>query len=493
MARALVAIVLVAVGGCASVQHPLLQSPAAGGSSWRELTSEHFVLRTDYPDWAARQALQSFDVSARALIALAVPPGGKPPRDRIEVVAFEHVEDLNELADDKRFAGGFTFSNDGTRPQLTLGGAGSFVDVFDRSAVIMRHEIGHWLLHASIPLAPLWLSEGYASYWQSLRLEDGQAIVGSLPGTDLLVDWASAAEVMSADRDVFYGPRARRYYSAAWGIVYILYAKHGDGFARYLKALAGGVHPDAAWRDAFGTLGARELDAEMHEWFSIDRPWAHVVPMALPIRDAQSERQIAPADVHLLWSQLRPRDGDKHQAAISGDLATAKRLAPDSAQVDAEMARLDLDAKRYADALARVDAALARHPDDEELLLARGMALVAEPRAQRQRPRDLAPILALCDRLGGEHATAASLRFAALVLGSFGDRARAVALAERAVAKAPACASCFEMLALAKEANGDLAGAVTAAETAVRMLPDGYEDRAMMERLTRLKQPSKTR
>jgi len=40
--RALLVLTL-AVGGCASVQRQILQSPAAGGASWRQLETEHFV------------------------------------------------------------------------------------------------------------------------------------------------------------------------------------------------------------------------------------------------------------------------------------------------------------------------------------------------------------------------------------------------------------------------------------------------------------------
>src|SRR5258708_1892324 len=59
MSRAvLVAAVAVALGGCA---HAPLQSPAAGGQPWLELTSEHLVMRTDYPESSAREALATFD------------------------------------------------------------------------------------------------------------------------------------------------------------------------------------------------------------------------------------------------------------------------------------------------------------------------------------------------------------------------------------------------------------------------------------------------
>ncbi len=478
---------LFAVASCASVQHQILQSPAAGGSEWRELTSEHFVLRTDYPDWAAREALRSFDRSARALIALALPAGAHPPRDRIEVIAFEHIEDYQALIDNKLRAAAFHTNSDGTRPLVIIAGDGSFVDLFDRMRARMQHELAHWLSHSAFPVVPLWLEEGGARYWESLRLEDGQAIVGVPPGLNLLADWLPAAEVLAADRKHFYGEGGVRYYSTAWGIVYLLYTRHADEFARYRAALASGTRGEAAWKSAFGSFGARELDAEMHEWFSVDRPWAHTVPMSLPLRDALSSRTIAPADVHLMWAELRPWDGAKHLDAVADDLATAERLAPDSASVQARLAELEIARKQPTQALTRLERALENHPDNEELTRMRAELLVEEQLARPSQSRDFGAVAELTERLARDDASAPSLRFAARVVSLFGDKKRSVALAERSTALAPDCVSCFEMLSLTREGAGDRTGAIAAAETALRLVPEGVSDARVAERVARLK------
>ena len=467
------------------MQRQLLQSPAAGGAPWHELTSEHFVVRTDYPDWAAREALNGFDRSARALIALALPPGTPPPRDRLDVVAFAHSEDYLALLDNGS-AGECRFTSDGSRPLLIIASGDNFLRVVEQTMRIMQHELTHWLMHRAVPAAPVWLDEGNAQYWQTLRLEDGQAIVVSLPPLLLLADWLPAADVLAADRDTFYGPKTDAYYSTAWGIVYLLRTKHADAFAHYLAALAAGARGEAAWRGAFGSFGARELDAEMHEWFSADRPWAHTVPMVLAIRDPQSVTAIAPAQVHLLWADLRPRD-TKHLDAVAADLKTAEQLAPDSAAVAAAQAELDLDRERYTAALARVDIALTDHPDDEQLLRLRGEALVEQQLRRPEAGRDFGAVIALAERLGRDQASVQSLRFAARVLARFGDHARGLALAERAAARAPDCAGCFDTLSVARELTHDLPGAIAALEQALRLLPDGVTEKRMTGRLAQLR------
>ncbi|MGZ3428787.1 MAG: tetratricopeptide repeat protein, partial [Polyangia bacterium] len=308
---------------------------------------------------------------------------------------------------------------------------------------------------------------------------------------DLLADWLPAADVLAADGKQFYGEGGVRYYSTAWGIVYLLYTRHAEAFARYRAALAGGARGEAAWRGAFGAFGPRELDAEMHEWFSVDRPWAHAVPMALPLRDARSVRTLAPVDVHLLWAALRPWDNAKHLDAVAAELATAERLAPSSPSVQARLAELEVARDLPDRARTRLERALADHPDDERLLLLRAQLLVQEQLERPAQSRDFGAVAELTARLVRDDASAPSLRFAANVLVMFGDKRRSVALAERSTTLAPDCATCFEVLSVTREAAGDLTGAVAAAETAQRLIPEGLDDSQIAARVARLKSLTK--
>ncbi len=480
---------VVAVTGCASVERQILQSPAAGGAPWSQLTSEHFIVRTDYPEWAAKSALETFDISVRALIALALPAGTKPPRDRLDVVMFEHGDDFRALIGQEHLAGLFHYSTDGSRPMLVVSTDNGFVATFNRTRQYAQHEITHWLFRNAVPGMPLWLNEGIAKYWESLRLEDGQAIIGSLPQLDLLADWPRAADVMTAEPKSFYQEGGHRFYSAAWGMVYMLYTKHADAFARYLGALAGGARGEAAWRGAFGSFDARALDAEMRDWFAADRPGAHAVPLAIPARDFGAAKPIAPADVLVLWARLRPwQSDDKMLARTADELASAERLAPGSPSVQAYLALIELRRGQKSEAMARLDRALGEHPADAQLLRIKGELLLGDEMARPAAARDFAPLASLTAPLAEPNASAVSLRFAARVAAVSGDAARAIALAERAAAREPDCAACFDTLSLARQESGDVEGAVRAAETALRLLPDGATDRELSNRLAELKQ-----
>ena len=428
---------------------------------------------------------------ARALLTLALPRGAKPPANRLDIVLFSHLDDLQTIVGNKNLAAVYHFTTDGSPPSLMVATEHGFVDTFDRTRMSMQHELTHWIFRNAVPGMPLWLNEGLAKYWESLRLEDGQAIIGSLPPLMLLADWPSTAELFAGDYHAFQGEGGGRYYSAAWGTVYLLYTKHPAEFARYLELLTSGARGEAAWRGAFGGFGARELDAE-RDWFAADRPWAHTVPLAAPLRDIAPGRPMAPADVHVLWARLRPWS-DASLPSVAANLTTAERLAPDSPSVQAWQARLELRQGRAPEAMSRIDRALVAHPDDAMLLRLRGEILVERELSQPIGQRNFAAAAELAARLAALDSSAVALRLCARIAALAGDGARSVALAERAAARAPDCTACFDTLAVARLAAGNLDGAVQAEATAIRLLPDGQVDSAMVRRLEEMKAEAKRR
>jgi tetratricopeptide (TPR) repeat protein len=474
--------------GCAAVERQLLQSPTAGGAPWIELDSEHFSVRTDYPEWTARAALDIFDTSTRALISLALPAGSHPPPNRLSVALFAHGDDLRELLGDEHVAGMFRAPGDGSHPILLVSTDGSFVTEYGQTRTTIQHELSHWLFNNAVPGMPVWLDEGLARYWESLRLEDGQALIGSLPQLDLLVDWPNAADVMNTDYRTFHARGGYRYYSAAWGMVYILYTKHGDAFAHYLAALASGARGEAAWRSAFGTFDGHALDAEMRDWFSADRPWAHAAPMPLRARDFGPAKPVSPAEVLLLWAQLRPTRDPKMLARSIDELTTAERLEPDSTVVQGMLVIFEFKRGKRDEAVARLDRALSKHGDDVFLLRLKSEVMLQAELARPPGDRDFTNLEAMTAKLADARASAVSLQFAARVAAFAGDSPRAIQLAERATKREPDCEPCFDTLSLARAQEGDVEGAVRAAETALRLLPDGVSDRKLADRLSELNQ-----
>jgi predicted Zn-dependent protease len=143
--------------------------------------------------------------------------------------------------------------------------------------------------------------------------------------------------------------------------------------------------------------------------------------------------------------------------------------------------------------MARIDRALLAHPDEPMLLRLRGETLVERELARPVAERNFSAAAALAARLSALDSSSVALRFCARVAGLAGDAAHSVALAERATARTPDCVACFDTLAVARLAAGNLDGAMQAEATAVRLLPDGMIDRAMLRRLEEMKAEAKRR
>jgi len=75
--------------GCATVP----ACPAKGGPAWRELTSEHFVLRTDLQQEAAQMVLRHLE-DARAAMLAVVWPRAPELRGRIDAFALASAAEV---------------------------------------------------------------------------------------------------------------------------------------------------------------------------------------------------------------------------------------------------------------------------------------------------------------------------------------------------------------------------------------------------------------
>ena len=85
---------LVMLSGCA---HVTPECARHGGTPWREITSQHFVVQTNLSADDARAAAIQLE-QARASILGALPSGGSTPS--LEVVVFTSAAQLSELSDE---------------------------------------------------------------------------------------------------------------------------------------------------------------------------------------------------------------------------------------------------------------------------------------------------------------------------------------------------------------------------------------------------------
>src|SRR2546422_887822 len=134
-------------------------SPGTSAHSWRELTSDHFLMRTDLSSKAARTLIAQMEFS-RAGLVQAVLDGRDERRTRLEVVAFATQREYEPFAG-KHGALAFLDHRSG-KECIVLGPLKDYLQAFEVS-----HELTHHLLYLRIPLQPSWFREGRAQFFSS--------------------------------------------------------------------------------------------------------------------------------------------------------------------------------------------------------------------------------------------------------------------------------------------------------------------------------------
>lgn len=365
--------------------------PARGGPAWHELSSEHFVLRTDLPrDRAA--ALVGRLERVRAAVAAALFDEAPAVPGRVEVIAFRSAREYQAFAPEGatayylRYAGG--------PPRIVLSG-----EIGAAQRGLLAHELTHHFLSGVFRRQPRWFAEGLAVYLESLG-EDrpGRPFrVGAPPPGRLeraragkvrvraLLDWDGSAA----------GPDALDRYAASWLLVHWLIHRAPAAFDELQRRLADGASPEEAWRAA---LPAYDLDAGGPE--ALDGVLAAHArgplegdrrELPVPAVVGLHEQAVPAAEVHAirlaLWSHGPPRP----RAALEGEVREALEESPDHPVALQVLAGL-----RGGDPLPLARRAAAAHPDDPRAwtFLAgalRGPAAAAEREGAYRRAAALAP------------------------------------------------------------------------------------------------------
>ena len=167
---------LVLLSSCAAFQGPLV-SPSHGGSPSTEITSAHFVLKTNLAPDEARDTSAKLEETFAELSNLGFESADKP-KTQIDVIYFRRQASYYEFAPRTTAAMFVPFGRNDfeRRPFALLGGT------FDDSArANVQHELTHLFVRYYYPQAPVWLNEGLARYLETLKVEGGVATLGRPP------------------------------------------------------------------------------------------------------------------------------------------------------------------------------------------------------------------------------------------------------------------------------------------------------------------------
>lgn len=396
------------IAGCATASGSF-RCPAAGGPPWRELASDHFVLRTDLDHGAAMELVRQLEIM-RAAVKEALFGAAADPPGRVEVVAFRTIEEYQPF--DPGGARAYYLRYEGGPPRIVLAAG---MNALQR--MVVAHELTHHLASGVLLRQPRWLSEGLATYMESLgdqRLER-TLVVGAVPRGRLVV----AREAKVEARDLFRwesgGPTlpGPEYYAAAWLLVHYLLHQRQEAFAEFISRLARGEELASAWNSALPeysldrSLGP--LDRALRRWAlvntqdptieELDRPqqrWARAESIVhrtihVAAEPLVQEQPMAPVEVHALRIALARRSGGKAESGLRLEIGEALREDPAHPLVLEARASLE-----KLDPLPLARASVEAHPDDPRAWTFLGASLAGDERAPEReaayrRAAELAP------------------------------------------------------------------------------------------------------
>ncbi|KYF48057.1 hypothetical protein BE08_29960 [Sorangium cellulosum] len=179
------------------------RAPPRGGPPWVELTSPHFLLRTDLDEVEAKETIVHFERIYRAFERVAFPHEPKP-NGLTHVVVFDDEDAFARIG--PRGSGGYISrrGNDMEHvPTLVFPGGLS-----DAAREVFQHELSHRFFAYYFPSAPVWLNEGMAEFYSTLRIEEGSVVFGKQLSDRLITTGSRWLSLRIDGRAVVVVPRA---------------------------------------------------------------------------------------------------------------------------------------------------------------------------------------------------------------------------------------------------------------------------------------------
>lgn len=377
---------------------PPAACPSAKGPGWHRATSTHFHIRTSLDEDSARRAARELERLRDAMRALWGPSFDPP--GRLDVLLLRERE-LAEFAPPR--VGGFHAEDANDVALLVVSVRGErFEELADRST--LAHELAHHLTRFILRRESRWVTEGLASFLETVRLGEGatQTLLGypqdghlkylrahgCLPVEELW-RWDERPEVENPD--------LREFYASSWLWVHYLFFTHNARLTRFEQALYDAQEPHRAWEEAFGDVG--DLEKGLQEYARDKVYQASSFPAPPEPLPARVEK-LPHAEVHAVRAALwlrSPGDRAWEERLRRARPEVQQALSEDAANVSAVVLRSGM-ARDEAERLALARALVKARPDSGEgwTLLGRSLQATKAP-LPRQEEAFLAAVALLPD------------------------------------------------------------------------------------------------
>jgi hypothetical protein len=232
--------------------------PAA--NTWIKLKSRHFELYSSNSPKKSARLLGELERVRGVFVAETLTPVSA---FRVRIVAFSSRAEYVPYAANPYAAGYFLPGHH--RDYIVL------QDLQAEHMPVALHEYAHFALAQRGAAFPLWLDEGLAEVYSTVKEEDGATVIGTPPVARLatlqrsgLVDLGSLFAFGRRPKECAKSPaQLALFYSQSWALAHMLKfsSAYSDGFARFLALLGEGKSVEDSLKEVYGkTLVAATTD-----------------------------------------------------------------------------------------------------------------------------------------------------------------------------------------------------------------------------------------
>ena len=231
--------------------------PAA--DPWLRLTTPHFELYTTAGEKRGRETILHFE-QVRAFFIAAMPLR-KAPEFPVRIIAFRTGREYAPYSPGTAAAAYYTQSQ--YRDYIVM------QDLSEEHFSTVTHEYMHLIMRHSGVNLPLWLNEGWADVYSTLRNRGSGAVVGEpIPGrvqklqNDPWIGIGTLTSMTHESRGYSEKDRAGIFYAESWALTHMLYLspEYRSNFDKMLRAFGEGKSTDEAFQAAFGKDQSQVFD-----------------------------------------------------------------------------------------------------------------------------------------------------------------------------------------------------------------------------------------
>ncbi len=367
-----------------------IAAPHQAAAEWRSLRTEHFQLIGDVSERQLRDVALRFEQFRDIVTRLNLADGKGDSSSPIPIIVFRDRRSFEPFMPRAgghivEAAGMFAEGPDSVYIAVRLdGGASSYQAVF--------HEYTHLLLRRAFPDAPLWLDEGLAEYYSTLRIRgDRSALIGlpvanhiallrqgSMPLRQLFAATHQSAEYTGTERVLLY--------AQAWAMVHHAFQSRpslGAEMIALARRLVAGGNAEESVRALYG-VSIAELELRIAGYVRSGNYTGVVVNFEEELVTAITANSVAITDAEADgWlGDLLAQSGRDDEAQAR--LENAIHRQPGIGQAHEALAMLLLRRDRTADANTHLERAKALGRN-VEMILSKTRS-TAPPAGFRQEP-----------------------------------------------------------------------------------------------------------